>query len=35
MVITHNINSATNLKIQPLLDVAAGLNRAAMLIICL
>ena len=35
MVIMHNINSTTNLKIQHLLDVAAGLNRAAILIICL
>ena len=35
MIIMHNINSATNLKMQHLLDVAAGLDRAATLIICL
>ena len=35
MIITHNINSATNLKIQNLLDVVAGLNRGSTLIICL
>ena len=35
MVITHNINKATNLKLQYLLDGVAGLNRAATLSICL
>ena len=35
MIIMHNINSATNLKMQHLLDVAAGLNRVATRIICL
>ena len=35
MIIMHNINSTTNLKMQHLLDVAAGLNRVATLIICL
>ena len=35
MIITHKTYTATNLKMQYLLDVVARLNRAATLIICL
>ena len=33
-VMSHNINSATSMKFQHLFDVAAGINSAATMIMC-
>ena len=34
-ILFHNINSITNVKLQHLHDVAAGMNCTALMILCL